>query len=194
MFLFFFAKETFCQWRRWWRRVHLLSKFSRLILNCSVRPIGTCIHADGLLQLIVTLFPLPHFLINLSKATKLKNVTFICPRSPQWVANTLRTITPNHRNLQRIWVWYGNRHRDTYRVTDGFRTSIRETNYQGWLELDRLLVELWESHSVRLMVLYGGSASTAFRPRTKLCTESLFPEITVRGIVELINYDDLGSF
>ena len=40
--------------------------------------------------------------IDLSKATGLKDMVFSWKWNPQWVIMTLRTITHNHRNLQRI--------------------------------------------------------------------------------------------
>ena len=69
-----------------------------------------------------------------------------------------------------------------------FRRMIGEAAYQEWLELDRLLTHLWESHSYQSKVLYdvpiwvnGQSARS--------CIESLFPEVTTRGIVDFV---DLG--
>jgi hypothetical protein len=180
-----------CRWGRWWRSVRLLSNVSRLILKCSVRSVYTCVHADSLPPITGTVRPLPHFFINLSKATKLEDVAFTCPQSPQWVASTLRTITSDHRNFRQISLSYGNRHLNTYHITPhGFQTLMGDADYQGWLKLDRLVVELWESHSVRLRVLYGGPASSASMPGTKFCMESLFPETTVKGVVDPINYDD----
>ena len=117
----------------------------------------------------------------------------MCPRDPRWVAMTIRTITPDHTNLRQISVCYRNR----YLYPEGtnsahFRAMIGEAAYQEWLDFDRLLVRLCESHPIRLRVLYGGSTSTASNSVARSCMESLFPEATARGIIDLINYDDVG--
>ena len=68
------------------------------------------------------------------------------------------------------------------------RKTIGEATYQGWLELDRLLTYLWESHSSRLKVLYN-VPSWVDGKFARRCMETLFPEVTTRGIVDFV---DLG--
>ena len=132
-----------------------------------------------------------HF-VNLSRATKLKDVAFMCPRDPRWVAMTIRTITPNHTNLRQISLCYGDRYLYPESTNPAhFRVLVGETAYQEWLDFDRLLVQLCESHPIRLRVLYGGSMSTSLKSMTRSCMESLFPEAAARGVADLINYDDL---
>jgi len=86
----------------------------------------------------------------------------------------LQTITSKHRDLQQISIY----------VPFHF-TSIRyqETDRQ-WMDLDRLLVKLWESHAVRTKVMY-----SAVREEKKAVCEylgGLLPEMTEKGIIELV--------
>ena len=90
--------------------------------------------------------------IDLPKATGLGDAVLKWKWAPQWVAATLRTITHNHRNLQQIsletpWEIYA----ESLNAGDpvNFMSAMGETVYKGWLELDEVLVQLWESHSIR---------------------------------------------
>ena len=88
-------------------------------------------------------------LIDLSKATGLKDVAFVWKCDPRWVVAALRTVTRDHKNLQRISV-------ETYWNSFGtkvdsngpaeIRKSIGETVWRGWSELGGVLAQLWESH------------------------------------------------
>ena len=124
--------------------------------------------------------------IDLSKATGLKNVTLKWKSSPQWAAMTLRTITQNHGTLQQIsleihWGFYA-RHADS---PADLRDKFGETIYQGWSGLDAVLAQLWESHSIHseLVCVVPGWAEGR---RAGRLVESLLPEATTRGIVNLI--------
>ena len=57
--------------------------------------------------------------------------------------------------------------------------------YQEWLELDRLLTCLWESYSTRLKVLHD-APPWIDKQIGRSFMESLFPQLTVRGIVEIV--------
>lgn len=129
--------------------------------------------------------PLPG-LIDLSKATKLRDATFEF-RRPQWVSDTLRTIAPSNGNLQQIslsapYVIFTLSFRSVDPAT--LPRVLGETTCREWLELDRLLVLLWETHSIRLKILYLGSFRVD-RPSARKCMDSLFPEVTTRGIADL---------
>ena len=89
----------------------------------------------------------------------------------------LQTITHKNRDFQlRI-------HIPSYlapaRTDSNFGQTIGEENREQWLDLDRLLVQLWESRSIR--------------PKVKSMTDRdvrdyvghLLPEITKRGIIDL---------
>ena len=64
------------------------------------------------------------------------------------------------------------------------RRGDREKDYPGFLELDRVFIELWESYSIRPKVQYciplTRSAETA---RSDM--ESLFPETTKEGVIDM---------
>ena len=57
--------------------------------------------------------------------------------------------------------------------------------YAEWLRLDRLLTQLWESHSIRLRVFYHVPSSMDGE-RARDYMELLFPEVTTRGIAEFL--------
>jgi hypothetical protein len=99
--------------------------------------------------------------------------------SVEWVAMTLRTITPEHRDFEEIKIDI------PYRpilggVGANVRQAIGAANFGQWLDLDRLLVKLWESHSTRPKVV-----ST-----TSTCTGDfigcLLPEVMRSGILDLV--------
>ena len=90
---------------------------------------------------------------------------------------TLRTITRDHRNFQQLlletfWEDY-----DPHVGSDGLVD-------QGWLELDSVLAQLWESHSIRPRVIYNIPTGID-ESGARLRVESLLPEVTSRGIVHL---------
>ena len=134
--------------------------------------------------------------IDLSKAIKLEEVAFLCESHPKWISMTLRTVKLNHRDntVRRISL----RVSDIFYVLDfhrpdttGFRNNVGERVYQEWQELDDLLTHLWESRSIQLRVLHdvpswvGGQCA-------KICIGQLLPEVTKKGIVELVEHS-LGS-
>ena len=117
-----------------------------LLVNLSVRSFCTCIRTDSL-----PLSPgeLESAFIDLSKATKLKDAVFR-PESKtvEWVTVALKTVTPAHRDLRQISI-----HIPYYltlpRVYTNLRQGIGKASSEEWLDLDCLLVQLWESRSIR---------------------------------------------
>ena len=81
----------------------------------------------------------------------------MCRYDTQWITATLRTIGHDHKNLQRVSImvpdvlYHSNIHRTN--PADFIRT-LGETVYQEWLELDKLLAQLQESHSIRPEIQY----------------------------------------
>ena len=123
---------------------------------------------------------LPHSArVNLDKATKLKHVALVCLLQPGWVFRTLRTVTQNHRELE--WITLSVLSSWGLSNRNDVRGAVEETTYLAWLELDRLLAQLHESHSIRLKVLYDVDESRE-RRRMKV----LLPEVMTRGIVDLV--------
>ena len=129
-----------------------------------------------------------------SGATKLKDVRFDCERDTQWVVAVLRSLARNHMNLQKIAIYVdyilnGPDRADYYDDPVNIRLAIGEANYQGWLELDHLLAQLRESHLIKLEVMYT-SPYHAGRERARNCMESLLPETSARGLIDLIDCVD----
>ena len=66
------------------------------------------------------------------------------------------------------------------------RQAIGEANFEQWLNLDRLLVQFWESRSIRPKVV------CAKLREGRDWAGCLLPEITGRGIIDLFE-DSYGS-
>ena len=108
-----------------------------------------------------------------SKITKLKNVVFYCNGSTRWITTTVQTI--NLRSLQQITI-------DSHHPIPA---EIEELNYQEWQELDHLLAQLWTSHSVRPRVAFGRKEEV---DDVRAITSRLLPELTRRGVVDVVRY------
>ena len=149
-------------------------------LNCTSIDIHT--HTDTLLLFPAGSEATP---IDLSKATRLKEVTFgIGSWGIEWVTTAVRTITPIHQDLQQISIHETHCSRFVERGTD-VRRLIGAQTAQLWSELDHLLVQLWESRSIRPKMLYG-----TFPAREKAVRDlagCFLPEIMGRGIVDLVS-------
>ena len=123
--------------------------------------------------------------IDLSRATRLKVVQFDCrDMSTQWIAMTLQTLTPKHRDFQRISFHIPYHHTVSAACTD-IRKIVGETAYEQWLDLDRLLVRFWESHSIRPKIAYPYRSEEG-RKGGMYFVSRLLPEITKRGAVDLV--------
>ena len=101
---------------------------------------------------------------------------FQCARpNVQWVIAALRTV--ESKNLEQITVRPD---------ADTFVRTIKEPVHQQWHDLDQLLVQFWISHSIRPKVTYETGAR---RKDMRDCTQSLLPELTRRGLVDLVECD-----
>jgi hypothetical protein len=72
----------------------------------------------------------------------------------------------------------------------GIKQIIGETDSGQWLDIDRLLVQLWESRSIRPKVMCTAKKDMGDR------IGSLLPEVTERGIIDLAEYSagqDMGD-
>ena len=113
---------------------------------------------------------------DLSTATKLKHLVFQCARpNVQWVTTALQSV--KSKGLERITVRPD---------ADTFVRTIKEPVHQQWHDLDRQLVDFWTSHSIRPKVTYEAGAR---RKDMRDCTQSLLPELTRRGLVDLVECD-----
>ena len=117
--------------------------------------------------------------MDLSKATKLKDVIFRPGlRRVEWVVKALQTITPKHRDLRRVVIDIPRNYTLASLGANG-EQAIGESVYEQWPDLDRLLVQLWESHSIRpKVVCTAGHDVEDF-------IGSLLPEIMRRGVVDV---------
>ena len=116
--------------------------------------------------------------IDLSKATNLKNAVFLpTSMSVKWIVLALQTITPKHRNLRGISIYVPYDPTLTNAGADVAQV-IGDLICGQWLDLDRLLVQIWESRSIRPKVL-----STT--QHIGYSVGGLLPEITKRGIIDL---------
>jgi hypothetical protein len=131
---------------------------------------------------------LPSSAIHLTKATKLKSITIVHYTNPRWVAKTLRAIARSHKDLQRISLhapFLLDAPEFNPAKPANFRHVMGEAAYAGWLELDRLLIQLWESCSIHPEVHYSTPQSVS-EENAIGCMKSLFPEATARGSIRLI--------
>jgi hypothetical protein len=110
--------------------------------------------------------------LDLSKATKLKDVQFRCGTPEiQWITMALGSI--ESKNLQQIFIHF-------YPI---FTIYIGEMAYQDWGDLDRVLVQFWTSHSIRPKIKY--DAGREWNNLNSLAP-SLLPELTRRQVVDLL--------
>lgn len=106
--------------------------------------------ADRYLTLALDLGPPQVPPLDLSNATKLKGVRFDWnARSVRWITTTLQTARSN--DLRRITLYTSAV--PPYGLSDGAE----------WLDLDRLLDELWTSRSTLPKILFGGCATEIMR-------------------------------
>jgi hypothetical protein len=119
---------------------------------------------------------------NLSKATKLRDLTLRCgDPAVRWITRALHTV--ESKNLQQI----------TLELPDG--AAIRKMNWETvrleWLGLDRSLVLLSASHTLRLKIMHGFGMG---REDMKGHVTRLLPGLAERGIddmVEFIPYNEI---
>jgi hypothetical protein len=121
--------------------------------------------------------------VDLSKAIKLREVVFrFDGLSPVWVTRTLRTITPEHRDLQQISIHNTFRYSRRSVPVDA-KQLAGEEGYEEWMDLDRALIQLWESRTVRTRLFNAGREGGKMRELRR----GLLPEVTKRGIIELVD-------
>lgn len=72
-------------------------------------------------------------------------------------------------------------HREGYHFSSVGQV-VREEFHEQWLELDWLLVQLWELHSIRLRLMH----EVVAEDERDDCYGFLLPEMTKRGILDLV--------
>ena len=127
-------------------------------------------------QLIPFLVELGSVSFNLSKATKLGEAVFrLGSLGAEWITTILKTITPKHRDLQHISI-YMPRYLPPIDTDFHVRRTVGEETYRQWLDLDRLLLQFWESRSIRPKV----------ERDTRYYIECLLPAVAGGGMVDMV--------
>ena len=109
-------------------------------------------------------------LVDLSRLTKLKDVALWCPEV-QRITVTLQTA--ESINVEQIII----------ELTSTFRTPLAGPAHRKWEDLDRLLLQFWTSHSIRPQIKL---KNEKYRSYSRGAVLTLFPELTGRGIVDLV--------
>ena len=113
-------------------------------------------------------------MVDLSKLTKLKDAAFGCPDIRR-ITTTLQTA--EFINIEQITIYY----------PADLGMPILESAYPEWQDLDRLLLRFWTSRSIRPKIMYergrGGCDLRDVTPR-------LLPELTSRGVIDLIETEE----
>lgn len=96
----------------------------------------------------------------------------------------LQTITSKHEDLRQISIRIYDDKIFTARPAYVQR-AFNETAYGQWADLDRLLIQLWESYAIRPKILY--SVVKDKEEAVRVFMGVLLPEVMGRGIIELVN-------
>ena len=127
--------------------------------------------------------------IDLSRAPKLQAITF-SPETftAEWIVAALETIAPKHRDLRRITIFLNDSAIASASPNRRVLESIGERVHKQWLDLDRLLLRLWESQSIRTEAV--GTSLRDVRD-AKAVFRCLLPEMTERGVIEVSSYGSI---
>ena len=122
--------------------------------------------------------------VDLSRAMRLKELSFrVNSWCVDWIATALRTVAPKHLDLRQIsiHVYFDSANS----VGANVRQIIGEQLFEQWLGLDRLLVQLWESHSIRPKIQY----YVLMRKEKDVsdCVGCLLPGTTEGRIIDLVD-------
>jgi hypothetical protein len=130
--------------------------------------------------------------IDFSEVINLKDVAFgLAGPEDVEIAMALETITSKHADFRKvsIIIQIGLPDVDDPDVDD-IRNAIVERVYRQWMNLDRVLFQLWESKKIHTKVIYAtmGEVGDALE-----YVVALLPEMTKRGLVEIVDMvDDEG--
>ena len=142
---------------------------STLLLASLARLFEIRVRTDSLLPSLDELESAP---IDLSESTRLKDVVFRTESpSIEWATTALETITPEHRDIRQI----------SFDVPPDLTATDTEANQ--WLALDLLLVQFWESRSIRPKV----TRLPKWEQEVGDHTRCLLPEVTKRRIMDIMD-------
>ena len=97
----------------------------------------------------------------------------------------LKTITSSHRNLQQISIRLPSHFGHTIPATIEQRIEAARPGMR-WPDLDRHLIEFWESRSIRIRILCPHSRPTHGKRGVKDWVPYLLPELTKKGVIDLV--------
>ena len=124
-------------------------------------------------------------MFDLPKSVRLKDLALrVISERVGWIAMELRTITPGHRELRKIAIRV---HLATGSTDPDLRHTIQEEILGQWSELDHVLAQLWESHSIRSKIICF-SPPTSTENNAKECVGWLLPTVTRRGILAPVEW------
>jgi len=116
--------------------------------------------------------------IDLSKATKLQEV-ILRPGSLsiQWITTAFQTTIPKHQGIQEISIHL----HPQFSLIDADTIKESET-YGEWMDLDRLLIQFWESRPNPPKVTFATGGEEQDVEHFAGC---MLPELTRRGMISL---------
>ena len=90
----------------------------------------------------------------------------------------LKTITSEHRDPQQVSIHFPP---DFTSIDLEIRFGEAPASAREWWDLDRFLVQLWESRSIRPKIT-SNSVLLREAQAVRCCVEYLLPEVTKRGV------------
>ncbi|KAF9789320.1 hypothetical protein BJ322DRAFT_1105182 [Thelephora terrestris] len=119
--------------------------------------------------------------INLSKAIRLKEVIFVLEETEDvWTTVALKTITSKHTQFKKVSIFIPVVDPALLGEAIGF---FGKTFLDRWMDFDRVLVQLWESHAIHTQAIY---LTEQQEKEARDFIGSLLPEMTRRGIVKMV--------
>ncbi|KAF9789311.1 hypothetical protein BJ322DRAFT_1208557 [Thelephora terrestris] len=121
--------------------------------------------------------------IDFSEVINLKDVAFgLAGPEDVWIAMALETITSKHTDFRKVSI--------TIQINppnidypDYVRKAVGERVYRQWMDLDRVLFQLWESKKIYAKVIFSaGEVGDGLE-----YVVALLPEMTKRGLVDLVD-------
>lgn len=117
--------------------------------------------------------------IDLSEAKKLKDLEFrSCGLNVRWITSTILTV--KSENIQQI----------TFDSDTFVKNPIGEMVRQEWRELDRALVGLWTSHSMRPKFTF---RAEGWGVNIKHFVPALLSELTKMGAIDVVGLEPTTS-
>jgi len=126
--------------------------------------------------------------VDFFKTTRLKEVVFrLGGTLDVQTTIALETLTSEHRDLQRVSIHIPIK---APSIDDpvNMRQVIRGAVDKQWMDLDRVLIQLWETNAIPTQVIY---TTEEGKKEGREYIGALLPEMTKRGILEVVDRRDL---